>query len=169
MASEEQLAEIVRLLRALPPDKVEVVRHFAEFLKERYGIAQGQVESPPPPEHELLGEAGATYAPRMTRRDRTILDQFAAAIRKQFPDARIWAYGSRTNGRATDESDFDMCVVVEVTDDDTDERIRQIAWEVSFQHGLVISTMIYSRKEFEEGPCSASPLVQTILKSGVPA
>jgi len=169
MATNEQIAETVRLLRALPPDKVEAVLHYASFLKERYGVAQGQVESPPPPEHELLGEAGATYAPRMTRRDRAILDEFAAAIRKQFSEARIWAYGSRTKGRATDESDFDMCVVVETTDDDTDEKIRQIAWEVSFEHGLVISTMIYSRKEFEEGPCSASSLVQTILKSGVPA
>jgi len=169
MASDEQIAAIVRLLRALPLDKVEAVRHFAEFLKERYGIAQGQDESPPPPDDALLGEAGATYAPRMTHRDRTILDQFAAAVRKQFPDARVWAFGSRTNGKATEESDLDVCVVLSRREEETREQISHIAWEVGFEHNLVISTVVYSREEFEEGPCSASPLVQTVLANGVPA
>lgn len=169
MATSEQLADIVGLLRALPPEKVEAVRHFAEFLQERYGCAREQNESPPPPDDELLGEAGATYAPRMTRRDRAILDQFAAAIRAQFPEARIWAFGSRTNGKATEESDLDVCVVVSRREEETREQISHIAWEVGFEHNLVICTVVYSREEFEEGPCSVSPLVQTVLANGVPA
>jgi len=169
MASQEQLAEVVRLLRALPADKIEAVRHYAAFLKERYGLKQSPDESAPPLDGEPLGEAGATYAPRMSRRDRGILDEFAAAIRKDFPEARLWALGSRTTGRATEESDLDVCVVVSRHDEAVREKISHIAWEVGFEHNLVISTVVYSREEFEEGPCSVSALVRTVLASGVPA
>jgi hypothetical protein len=44
-----------------------------------------------------------------------------------------------------------------------------IAWEVGFENDIVISTVTFSREEFENGPCSASPLVRNILKEGVAA
>jgi uncharacterized protein len=45
----------------------------------------------------------------MTKRDRSILEIFAARVRQHFPEARIWAFGSRARGDATWESDLDVC------------------------------------------------------------
>ena len=39
MLTSEMAIEIIRTIRALPPDKVDEVRDFANFLKERYGMA----------------------------------------------------------------------------------------------------------------------------------
>ena len=107
--------------------------------------------------------------PRMNRRDKRILTQFAALVRQQFPEARIWAFGSRVKGTATQKSDLDVCVMVHTKDETIKRNIRDASWQVGFDNDLLISTIIYSDEEFERGPCSFSPLVKTILREGVSA
>jgi len=58
-------------------------------------------------------------------------------------------------------------VVVEEPDDAADRYIADCAWDAGFANDVVMSTVTYSRQEFEEGPCSASPLVQAILHEGL--
>jgi len=103
----------------------------------------------------------------VTRKDRRILDEFAAAVRERFPEARVWAFGSRARGDFTEGADLDVCVVVDHLDDAVDGQISHIAWEVSFQHNAVVCPVAFSSEEFETGPCSQSSIVQNILREGV--
>ena len=102
-------------------------------------------------------------------RDRRVLEEFAAKVRLQFPEAQIWAYGSRVRGGATWESDLDLCVVLENLDADIWTTISDIAWEVGFERDVLISVVVFSREMFEHGRCSVSGLVQTIREEGIPA
>ena len=103
----------------------------------------------------------------MTNRDQQVLQEFARRVRLWFPDARIWAFGSRTRGDAVPESDMDVCVVVDQLDDERDRGIIGIAWEVGFAHDVVISTVTFSRAEFTAGPLAVSPIVTSIVHDGV--
>jgi predicted nucleotidyltransferase len=105
----------------------------------------------------------------MLERDRIILEQFAARVRVLYPEARIWAFGSRTRGDAGTDSDLDVCVVLSHVDADIRTIISDIAWEVGFDQDLFISTVVFSTEMFERGRCSASSLVQTIREEGVVA
>jgi len=105
----------------------------------------------------------------LSNKDKKIFNQFASEVRKKFPAAKIWAYGSRVRGDATVESDLDVCVVVDKLDDESDSAIMEIAWQIGFENDVIISTVTYSRKEFEDGPCSESGLVQNILGYGIAA
>ncbi|WP_008318084.1 nucleotidyltransferase domain-containing protein [Leptolyngbya sp. PCC 6406] len=105
----------------------------------------------------------------MSPRDRTILNEFSDQVRQKFPDAQIWAFGSRARGDAKPDSDFDICVVVETLNDATWNVISHIAWSVGFEHEVLITTIKYSRQKFEQSPCSASPLVRNILREGIAA
>ena len=105
----------------------------------------------------------------LSNSDKKIFNQFASMVRSKFPDARIWAFGSRTRGDATVESDMDVCVVVDKLDDESDSVIMEIAWQIGFENDVVISTVTYSKNEFEKGPCSESGLVQNILDYGIAA
>lgn len=102
-------------------------------------------------------------------RDRRILDLFAARVRQQFPDAEVWAFGSRVRGDATWESDLDVCVVVDHLTNEDRHVLWHMAWEVGFEHEMLISAVPFSKDEFEDGPCSESPLVLNILREGIPA
>jgi DNA polymerase sigma len=105
----------------------------------------------------------------MTPKDQRLLSSLACAIRREFPDAKIWAFGSRVNGCATTESDLDVCIVLERVQPPTRTRISDIAWEVGFESGIVISTIAFAREHFKSGSASANPLIKAILAKGYAA
>jgi uncharacterized protein len=105
----------------------------------------------------------------ITDQDRRILDKFSREIRKRFPRAKIWAFGSRSRGTADWDSDFDVCVVLDSVDRETDSWIRGVAWEVGFENERLITTIVLDSEEFETGPMSESTLVENILQDGVAA
>lgn len=105
----------------------------------------------------------------MGRKDEQVLSEFAAEVRKRFPEARVWAFGSRARGDFTEESDLDVCVVVDHLDDAVDQEISHIACAVGFEHDVIVCPVPFSRQEFETGPCSQSSIVRNILREGVPA
>ena len=105
----------------------------------------------------------------MTQKDRRILKEFARRVRSRFPEARIWAFGSRARGNAAPDSDLDVCIVVDRLDEADDREIISAAWEVGFADDVVISTITFSREEFTTGPLTQSPIVQSIRRDGVAA
>ena len=101
--------------------------------------------------------------------DRRILAEFAARVRELEPRARLWAVGSRARGDPAPDSDLDLCVVLPQVTPDLRRRIRAVAWEIGFQHERLLATVVLPEEEFENGPTSASTLVQNIHAEGVVA
>lgn len=106
----------------------------------------------------------------MDREDRYILDAFAKKVRERYANAQVWAFGSRARGDAVHESDLDVCVVIDqpVTRAVKDW-IGDAAWEAGFEADRIVTTVVFERQAFEEGPQSISPLVTSILREGVAA
>jgi predicted nucleotidyltransferase len=102
----------------------------------------------------------------MSKADRQILKDFTDRVHERFQDARIWAFGSRTRGDATWDSDFDVFIVLSKVDQEADRWIRDIAWRVGFENDRVITTVLIDKEQFENGPMSESSLVANILREG---
>jgi len=65
--------------------------------------------------------------------------------------------------------DLDVCVVVEKFDESIDKIIMNIAWETGFEYDIVISTVTFSKHDFEHGAVSSSQFVKSVILSGVAA
>lgn len=105
----------------------------------------------------------------MRPEDMQVLTEFSERVRTRFPDAEIWAFGSRARGGASPEADLDVCIVLPDLSEQIDQAVMDVAWEAGFRHGLVISTVTYSAAEFHHGPCRESTLVRSILREGLAA
>lgn len=105
----------------------------------------------------------------MLAEDKAILQDLTQRIRERYPEARIWAFGSRARGDATWESDFDTFIVLSEKDSEADSAIRDLCWEVGFENGRVITFVVMDRRQFEEGPMSESTLVESVLREGIAA
>lgn len=103
----------------------------------------------------------------MANEDKRILRILTDRVQGMYPGARIRAFGSRARGDATWESDFDVCIVLPVKDESAESMIRDISWEIGFEHDRVITTVIMAQSKFERGPMSESTLVENILCEGV--
>lgn len=105
----------------------------------------------------------------ISKEDRRILSEFSHRLFQRFQDVRIWAFGSRGGGDASWDSDFDICIVLDHTDDNIDQWIRDVAWEVGFENERVITTVVLDKYQFQKGPISESTLVANILQEGISA
>lgn len=76
-------------------------------------------------------------------------------------------FGSKARGNASTDSDIDIKIVIEDDNPSAESAIDDIIIEINLNFDCFISTIIFSRKEIEEGPLSESPIYKIIQKEGV--
>lgn len=102
----------------------------------------------------------------MNRED--LLDQVKAAVRAVEPDADIILYGSRCRGDFVAESDWDFLILVSGSlDDRRVDAIRHRLYEVEWESGEVISSIVRSRKEWHSVLYQSIPFHQRVEQEGI--
>lgn len=76
-------------------------------------------------------------------------------------------FGSRAKGDASSASDIDIMIEVEEYTPATESLIDDIVFDTNLAYDCFISTVIFSKKELEEGPLDESPLYKAIEKEGI--
>lgn len=74
-------------------------------------------------------------------------------------------FGSQARGEATEESDIDVLVVVPKLDKETLDLILEVAWEVGFEAGKIISVIPATFEEMDK--LSASPFFQAVKRERI--
>ncbi len=97
-----------------------------------------------------------------------LIGQIRQAVQEIEPEAEIILYGSRSRGDARPDSDWDFLILVEgsATDDRTD-RIRHRLYEIEWDSGEVISTVVRNREEWDSGLYQAMPFHQKVQQEGI--
>ena len=76
-------------------------------------------------------------------------------------------FGSRARGDEDEYSDIDVFIEVESLNNELEEKISDIVWEVGFENSIYISPLIFTRYEIEDSPLRVSPIVKNITEEGV--
>ena len=99
----------------------------------------------------------------------TLLNQIRQVVWEVESDAEIILYGSRARGDATSESDWDLLILVDgpLSDERTD-RIRHRLYEVEWESGEVISSIIRSHDEWCSRGYQVLPFHQRVEQEGIP-
>jgi uncharacterized protein len=97
-----------------------------------------------------------------------LLEQIRQAICEVEPDAEIILYGSRSRGDALSESDWDFLILVDgpLSDERTD-RIRHRLYEIEWESGQVISSIVRSHEEWNSDLYQAMPFHQRVQQEGI--
>lgn len=103
----------------------------------------------------------------LTANEKKALENLKMMISRRYRLLDFVLYGSKAEGSDTEESDID--IMVELEDDSRDARwdIYNMVADVNVGFGCVISPVLFSRKELEDGPMDESPLYRRIAKEGV--
>lgn len=103
----------------------------------------------------------------MDQKDLEILKKFRRLLSEKVQVNQVILFGSRARGDAEPDSDMDVLVIIENKTDEIEDFVSDCAWEAGFYHGIVVSPVVYSRDEWENGPEHFSPFVQNVLAEGV--
>ena len=97
-----------------------------------------------------------------------LLAQIKQAVLEIEPDAETILYGSRSRHDAAPESDWDLLVLVPgpVSDERTD-RIRHRLYEIEWEQGEVISSIVRNRDDWKSDFFRSVPFYQRVQREGV--
>lgn len=97
-----------------------------------------------------------------------VVDRIKAVTHQLKPHVEAILYGSEARGDARLDSDIDLLLLVDadkLTYDDKD-RIMAPLYDIELETGVVISTMIIPRKEWENRPF-LTPFQYNVNKEGI--
>lgn len=80
---------------------------------------------------------------------------------------RFVVFGSRARGTAEQGSDLDCFIEITTVTPEIRKQIYDIAWEVGFEQGFVISIFLASSGLLTDSPLAANPLLRAIELDGV--
>ena len=97
-----------------------------------------------------------------------LLKQVKTAVCEIEMHAEILLYGSRARGESIDQSDWDFLILLDgKVDDKRTDRIRHRLYEVEWETGEVISSIIRNKKKWNSMPYKSMPINQVIEREGV--
>ncbi|MBI5893716.1 MAG: nucleotidyltransferase domain-containing protein [Deltaproteobacteria bacterium] len=103
----------------------------------------------------------------LTDNELKALQSLKGLISEKYKLLEFVVYGSKASGTDTVESDIDL--MIELEDEILNARwdIYKITADVNIEYGCVISPVLFSRKEIEDGPLGESPIYKRIAEEGV--
>ena len=101
--------------------------------------------------------------------DRNLVERFKSLmIERGVPVYKTIVFGSRARGERDPESDLDVLVLVESLDFAIRSTVSRCAWEVGFEEGVLIQSVVMTRDQAEKGPEQSSLLMLAVREEGVP-
>jgi predicted nucleotidyltransferase len=97
-----------------------------------------------------------------------ILDLVASTVREVEPEAEVFFFGSRARGDAEEMSDWDFLIVLSGDVDlDREQSIRHRLYEIEWEFGPVISTIILTREQWNSGLYQELPFSKNVRREGI--
>ena len=107
---------------------------------------------------------------RLHPRDRAAIDDAVDLLRRRFPVEDVILFGSKARGDDDSESDIDLLVLTTRHLSRSERHaVTDALFPLQLRHDVVLSVLILSAEEWNEGIVSVLPIHDEIIGQGVAA
>jgi predicted nucleotidyltransferase len=97
-----------------------------------------------------------------------LLERVKQAVHEVEPEADIVLYGSRARGDSHAESDWDFLILLDgVVDEARTDTVRHRLYEIEWDCGEVLCSIVRSRQEWDSSLQQATPFAKILREQGV--
>lgn len=97
-----------------------------------------------------------------------LLERVKQTVHEVEPEADIVLYGSHARGDAHAESDWDFLILLDgVVDDARTDAIRHRLYEIEWDCGEVLCSIVRSRQEWDSSLQQATPFAKILREQGM--
>ncbi|MFQ5771892.1 MAG: nucleotidyltransferase domain-containing protein [bacterium] len=97
-----------------------------------------------------------------------LIKQVKEAVLEIEANAEILLYGSRVRGDSVEQSDWDFLILLDGNvDDERTDKIRHRLYELEWEFGEVISSIIRNKEEWNSMPFKSMPIHHEIEQEGI--
>ena len=101
-------------------------------------------------------------------KQKDLMKQVKEAVLEIETNAEILLYGSRARGDSGEQADWDFLILLDGNvDDKRTDKIRHRLYELEWESGAVISSIIRNKEEWNSMPFKTMPIHHTIEKEGI--
>lgn len=100
--------------------------------------------------------------------DKQLLAELKEIVLERVPDADLILYGSTARGSREPDSDYDVVILVDTQlSRDEEEALDCAIYSLELDRGVVLSTFIYTRGQWDEPLMSVTPFHRNVESEGV--
>ena len=106
--------------------------------------------------------------PNLNPNELEALRKLKEALTRDFRFVELRLFGSKARGDSNPESDIDVLIVLEELNREIRKQVSALCCDLSIDHHVVISPILYSLAEFTSGHTRITPFYQNVRREGVP-
>jgi predicted nucleotidyltransferase len=101
---------------------------------------------------------------------RAAIADYVHRIAEDYADdvVSVTLYGSQARGEAGSESDIDLLIVLRHDSQTLRQALADLAWQVQYEHSVVISDIIRTAVQWREMQDRQFPFYQNVAHEGIP-
>ena len=99
--------------------------------------------------------------------ERQALMSLKEALSKKIVLLDYRLFGSKARGDASPDSDIDIMIEVDDYNHEVESLIDHLTFDTNLKYDCFITTIIFGRKELEEGSLGESPVYKAIEREGI--
>ena len=103
----------------------------------------------------------------LTDNERAALRQLKEILSQELGSVALSLFGSKARGQAALDSDVDVMIEIPELNPEIESRIDDVIFEINLRYDVLISAILFGRKELEDGPLAESPLYKSVEKDGI--
>ena len=99
-------------------------------------------------------------------KDKKIINEIKNTLKQAYKPSRLFVFGSRANGTAKKDSDYDFVMVVRNPKLSSHKKMDEARHLIFDKHKVSADVFIYSEKEFSDWKDEFSSIPETALNTG---
>ena len=103
----------------------------------------------------------------LSESEKKAIKQLRSKLSRNYSVADFIVFGSKATDTDVVDSDIDVMILLDDTSPTIEAQIDDLIFDINLEYDCLISAVLFSREELEDGPFDQSPVYKKAMAEGI--